>query len=246
MNKDNVKPDSVALASILSATAGLSSLMKGKEIHRHLIRRSLITDGSVSSSLVDMYAQCGNMENSFKIFDRARCKDLVLWTTMISACGMHGQGKDSIELFMEMQEMEQWPEHYACVVDLLGRCGRMEEAYKFIKSMPVEPTAAVCCALLGACRVHLNHKLGEVAAEKLLELEPENPGNYVLVSNIFASMGKWKDVHMVRTRMQERGLRKDPACNWIELGNKVHAFVARDTSHADSAAIYTMLDEIMQ
>ncbi|XP_073113779.1 pentatricopeptide repeat-containing protein At3g63370, chloroplastic [Elaeis guineensis] len=284
MKKDNVEPDSVALVSILAATAGLSSLVKGKEIHGHLIRRCLITDGSVSSSLVDMYAQCGNIENSFKIFDRAAYKDLVLWTTMISACGMHGRGKDSIQLFREMQEMglipdhitflallyacshsglvnegkhyletmtskyglEPWPEHYACVVDLLGRSGRMEEAYKFIKSMPVEPTAAVWCALLGACRVHSNHKLGEVAAEKLLELEPENPGNYVLVSNIFASMGKWKDVDMVRTRMQERGLRKDPACSWIEVGNKVHAFVARDTSHADSVAIYTMLDEIMQ
>lgn len=229
MRKDNVEPDSVALVSILAATAGLSSLVKGKEIHGHLIRRSLITDGSVSSSLVDMYAQCGNIENSFKIFDRARCKDLVLWTTMISACGMHGRGKDSIELFREMQEMglipdhitflallyacshsglvnegkcyletmtseyglELWPKHYACVVDLLSRSDRMEEVYKFIKSLPVEPTAAVWCALLGACGVHLNHKLGEVAAEKLLELEPENLGTYVLVSNIFASMGKW-------------------------------------------------------
>ena len=111
MKKDNVEPDSVALVSILAATAGLSSLVKGKEIHGHLIRRCLITDGSVSSSLVDMYAQCGNIENSFKIFDRARCKDLVLWTTMISACGMNGQGKDSIELFMEMQEMGLIPDH---------------------------------------------------------------------------------------------------------------------------------------
>lgn len=284
MKKANVEPDSVALISILAATAGLSSLVKGKEIHGYLIRRSLITDGSVSSSLMDMYARCGNIENSFKIFDRARCKDLVLWTTMISACGMHGRGKDSMEMFSEMQEMglvpdhitflallhacshsglvnegkcylesmkseyrlEPWPEHYACVVDLLGRSGRMDEAYKFIKSINVEPTAAVWCALLGACRVHLNHKLSEVAAEKLLELEPENPGNYVLISNIFASMGKWKDVEMVRRRMQERGLRKDPACSWIEVGNKVHAFVARDTSHADAVAIYTMLAEMMQ
>ncbi|KAG1327392.1 putative Pentatricopeptide repeat-containing protein, chloroplastic [Cocos nucifera] len=170
--------------------------------------------------------------------------DHITFLALLYACGHSGlinEGKCYLETMTSEYGLELWPKHYACVVDLLSHSDRTEKVYKFIKPLPVEPTAAVWCALLGACRVHLNPKLGKVAAEKLLELEPENHGNYVLVSNIFASMGKWKDVEMVRTRMQERGLRKDPACSWIEVGNKVHGFVARDTSHADSVAIYTTL-----
>ncbi|XP_072974558.1 pentatricopeptide repeat-containing protein At3g63370, chloroplastic [Typha angustifolia] len=284
MQEANIEPDAVALVSILNAVAGLSSLMKGKEIHGFLIRRNLTTGGAISSSLVDMYARCGNIDNSLKIFNRVEYKDLVLWTTMINATGMHGRGKEAVDLFGGMQEMglapdhitflallyacshsrlihegkrylemmrhkyglEPWPEHYVCIVDLLGRSGRIDEAYEFINSMSLEPTAIVWCALLAACRNHRNHKIAEVAAQKLLDLEPENPGNYVLISNVFAAMRKWKDVKEVRSNMEERGLRKAPACSWIEVGNKVHSFIARDNSHEDSSAIHAKLAEITE
>ncbi|WOL19436.1 pentatricopeptide repeat-containing protein [Canna indica] len=280
----SVEPDAVSLISVLAATAGLSSFMKGKEIHGFIYRRQFVMDGAVSSSLVDMYARCGDIENSFKVFDNIICKDLILWTTMINASGLHGRGKEAIGLFRVLHEtgivpdhvtflallyacshsrlinegkyyleemtskygLEPWPEHYACLVDLLGRSGRIEEAYEFIQTMRVEPTPAVWCALLGACRVHQNHNLGKIAADKLLELEPENPGNYVLISNVFAAMRKWKDANVVRGMMKERGLKKDPGCSWIEVGNKVYTFVARDTSHKDSVAIYSRLAEITE
>lgn len=284
MMETNVEPDAVTLVCALTATASLSSLMKGKEIHGFLIRRNLLMEHSVNSSLVHMYAHCGKIGSSFKIFNMAQCEDLVLWTTMINACGLHGRGKEAVDLFSRMRDiglvpdhitflallyacshsglvdegkffieimksdygLMPWQEHYACIADLLGRSGRMDEAYEFINSMPVEPTGVVWCALLGACQVHSNHELGEVAARKLLELEPDNPGNYVLISNVFAAMGKWEDVEMVRNRMKQRGLKKDPACTWIELGNEVHAFVARDRSHKESVAIYSKLSEIRQ
>ncbi|KAJ0986946.1 hypothetical protein J5N97_005302 [Dioscorea zingiberensis] len=284
MEETDVEPDAVALICALAASSGLSSLMKGREIHGFLTRRNLLMEGSVNSSLVDMYAHCGMIDHSFKIFNMAQHQDLVLWTTMINACGLHGRGKEAVDLFSRIQEiglvpdhvtflallyacshsglvdegkkfieimksdygLMPWQEHYACVVDLLGRSGRMNDAYEFINSMPVEPTAAVWCALLGACQVHSNHELAEVAAGKLLELEPENPGNYVLISNVFAAMRKWKDVEMVRDKMKQRGLKKDPACTWIELGNEVHTFVARDSSHKESVAIYSKLSEITQ
>ena len=282
MMKASIEPDGVALVSILAAASGLSSLMKGKEVHGFIVRRERTMDGLICSSLVDMYAQCGKIDNSFKIFNRLRSKDLVLWTTMINASGLHGQGKEAVELFKRMEDMglvpdhvaflallyacshsglnhegkfywekmineyrlDPWPEHYACVIDLLGRSGRVREAFEFVQTMPVEPTGAMWSALLGACRVHSDHQLAEVVAEKLLELEPENPGNYVLVSNVFAAMGKWKEVEVVRAKMEERGLRKEPACSWIEVRNKVHTFVARDSSHKDSEEIYSKLDEI--
>ncbi|KAM0941667.1 putative tetratricopeptide-like helical domain superfamily, DYW domain-containing protein [Dioscorea sansibarensis] len=284
MMETNVEPDAVMLVCGLTVAAGLSSLMKGKEIHGFLTRRNLLMEHSVNSSLVDMYAHCGKIDSSFKIFNMARCEDLVLWTTMINACGLHGRGKEAVELFTRMPEiglvpdhitflallyacshsglvdegkifieimksdygLTPWQEHYACVVDLLGRSGKMDEAYEFINSIPGEPTGVVWCALLSACQVHSNLELGEVAARELLELEPKNPGNYVLISNVFAAMGKWKDVDMVRNRMKQRGFKKDPACTWIELGNEVHTFVARDSSHKESVAIYSKLSKITQ
>ncbi|OAY63107.1 Pentatricopeptide repeat-containing protein, chloroplastic [Ananas comosus] len=284
MEEANVEPDSVALVSILAAVSGLSSLTKGQEIHAFLIRRNFNLDGSLINSLADMYAQCGDIEDSYKIFNEVECRDLVLWTTMINAAGMHGRGKEAVDLFVSMQNMgvipdrvtflallyacshsglidegklffemmtnqyklDPWPEHYACMVDLLGRSGNIDEAYEFIKSMPIEPTSAIWCALLGACRIYKNHEVGEIAAGKLIELEPENPGNYVLISNVFAAMGKWKDAKEVRTRMNARCLRKDPACSWIEVGDKVHIFTARDNSHENSAEIYLKLAEITQ
>ncbi|XP_062225884.1 pentatricopeptide repeat-containing protein At3g63370, chloroplastic-like [Phragmites australis] len=284
MQKANIQPDSVALVSILVAISCLSSLTKGKQVHGFLIRRNFPMEGPVVSSLVDMYSGCGSMNYALRVFDGAKFKDVVLWTAMINATGMHGHGKQAIDLFEKMLQtglapdhvsflallhacshsklvdegkyyldmmtnkyrLKPWQEHYACVVDILGRSGRTEEAYKFIKSIPMEPKSVVWCALLGACRVHKNHELAVVAANKLLELEPDNPGNYILVSNVFAEMGKWNNVRGVRARMTERGLRKDPACSWIEIGNNVHTFTARDHSHRDSEAIHSKLAEITE
>ncbi|XP_077243029.1 tetratricopeptide repeat (TPR)-like superfamily protein [Tasmannia lanceolata] len=284
MIEAGIESDTVTLVSVFSAIASLSAMRKGKQVHGFLIRKGFAMDGSLGSSLVDMYARCGNVDNSSKVFDTIKCSDLVLWTSMINASGMHGRGKEAIDLFSRMQKsdlipdhvaflallyacshsglidegkryleimrkdyhLEPWPEHYACVVDLFGRSGHLNEAYEFIKRMPIEPTAAVWCALLGACRVHSDNTLGEVAAQKLIELDPENPGNYVLVSNVFASAKRWKDVEEVRMRMKERGLRKNPACSWIEVGNKVHSFIARDLSHPQTIEIYSKLAQITE
>ncbi|XP_020598738.1 pentatricopeptide repeat-containing protein At3g63370, chloroplastic-like [Phalaenopsis equestris] len=284
MIKANVEPDEIALLSVLSAIAGLASMLKGKAVHGFMMRRCLGIDGSVGSSLLDMYARCGRIDESFKVFNRVGYKDLVLWTSIIDACGMHGRGRDAIDLFDKMETLglvpdhiaflallyacshsrlvmegkfffdkmikeymlNPWPEHYACIVDLLGRAGKLDEAYEFIGEMPTKPTATVWCALLGACRVYSNYEHGKLAAEKLLEMEPENPGNHVLISNSFAAMGKWNDVKELRSTMREKGLKKDPACSWIEVGSKVHAFVASDKCHVDSLKIYTKLAEITQ
>ncbi|OVA03459.1 Pentatricopeptide repeat [Macleaya cordata] len=284
MGETGIEPDLVALLSILTASASLSASKKGKEIHGFLIRNGFTFDGSIASSLVDMYAHCGVIENSSKVFNRVECKDLILWTSMINASGMHGQGKEAINLFNRMvdtglkpdhitflallyacshsglieegrtyfetmrssYQLEPWPDHYGCVVDLYGRANRLNEAYNFVKSMPIEPTAAVWCALLGACRVYSNKELGEIAAKELLEMDSQNPGNYVLVSNVFASTGRWKDVDEVRNRMKSRGLKKNPACSWMEIGNKVHTFMARDRSHPQTEEIYLKLNQITE
>ncbi|XP_057422804.1 pentatricopeptide repeat-containing protein At3g63370, chloroplastic [Lotus japonicus] len=280
--KTNIQPDSIALVSALSVAASLSSLKKGKEIHGFLIRKGFFLEGPIANSLVDMYARCGTVENTRKIFNSVKQKDLILWTAMINANGMHGCGNEAIVLFKKMTDenvipdhitflallyacshsglivegkrffqimkheyqLEPWPEHYACLVDLLGRSNSLEEAYHFVRNMPIEPSAEVWCALLGACRIHSNKELGELAAKELLQSNTEKPGNYVLISNTFAADGRWNDVEEVRLRMKGNGLKKKPGCSWIEVENKIHTFVARDKSHPKSDDIYLKLAQL--
>lgn len=135
-------------------------------------------------------------------------------------------------------------EHYACMVDLLDRAGQLDEAHNFIKRMPVEPDASVWGALPGVCRIHNNIELVKCASENLIEIEPDNIGNYILLSNIYAASGRWDDVAKVRTKLKGKGFKKFPGCSWIEVKSQVHAFIAGDTSHPESEKIYVMLDSL--
>jgi pentatricopeptide repeat protein len=195
----------------------------------------------------------GHGKQAIDLFERllqtGLAPDHISFLALLHACGhskLVDEGKYYMDMMRNKYRLVPWQEHYACMVDILGRSGLTEEAYKFIQTMPVEPKSVVWCALLGACRVHKNHELAVVAASKLLELEPGNPGNYILVSNVFAEMGEWNTVREVRTRMAEQRLRKDPACSWIEIGNNVRTFTARYHSHRDSHAIHLKLAKITE
>ncbi|KAG6593452.1 Pentatricopeptide repeat-containing protein, partial [Cucurbita argyrosperma subsp. sororia] len=130
------------------------------------------------------------------------------------------------------------------MIDLLGHCGHLEEAYNLIMEMRVEPDAGVWGALLHSCKIHGNVEFGELALRKLVELEPDDGGNYVILSNMYAQAGKWEGVARLRDVMMDRGLKKSIACSWIEVRNKVHAFSSEDTSHPESEAIYAELKQI--
>jgi pentatricopeptide repeat protein len=133
-------------------------------------------------------------------------------------------------------------EHYACMVDLLSRAGHLHEAYKFVRNMPLEPNRSVWGSLLGACRNYCNVELGKHVAERLFELEPENEGNYVLLSNIYAAKGRWDDVHNVRKMMKDRGIKKKPGCSWIEVDKQVHTFFVGERLHPQTQEINAKLD----
>eukprot|EP01018_Ginkgo_biloba_P032910 Gb_35636 [translate_table: standard] len=137
-------------------------------------------------------------------------------------------------------------EHYACMVDVLGRAGCLGEAVDLINNMPVELDAVVWGALLGACSVHGNLELGRYAAEQLFELEPENGGMYVVLSNMYAAAGRWDDVAMIRKLMKDREINKEQGRSWIEVKNRVHSFVAEDRSHPQTDEIYAILERLRE
>ncbi|KAM1244514.1 hypothetical protein ACFX1X_036300 [Malus domestica] len=97
-------------------------------------------------------------------------------------------------------------DHYSCIVDVLSRVGRLVEAYQFIQRMPMEATPGAWGALLGACRVHKNVDLAKIAANKLFEIEPDNPGNYVLLSNILVTAKRWEEASETRKLMRDGGI----------------------------------------
>lgn len=110
--------------------------------------------------------------------------------------------------------------------------------------MPFEPNATVWGELLGACRVHGNTKLGKQVVECLFKLEPENPGPYVLLSNIYSAAGMWEDAAKIRKFMKERGVNTKPAYSWTEVNNKVHIFYVGDRSNPETEEIYLTLERL--
>eukprot|EP01018_Ginkgo_biloba_P018986 Gb_02562 [translate_table: standard] len=173
--------------------------------------------------------------------------DYITFTAVLSACshaGLVNEGWKCFDCMIQDYHITPMVEHYACMVDLLGRAGRLGEAQDLIKNMPVEPNAGVWGSLLAASRIHCNIELGEFAAEHLFELEPQNIGNFVLLSNIYARAGRLGDVENVRKMMKDRGLKKNPGCSWIEVKNRVHAFVVGDRLHPQTEEIYAMLESL--
>ncbi|CAM6105985.1 unnamed protein product [Calypogeia fissa] len=169
------------------------------------------------------------------------------FVALLSSCCHAGLLDDGRRLFLAMtQDYGIEPEivHYTCMVDLLGRAGHLEEAKLFIDDMAIEPDVVTWKALLAACRTHGNVELGELAAQELFKLAPNDAAVYVLLSNIYAAAGKWENVSMVRTMMQERGVSKERGCSWIEVDNKIHEFAVGDTSHPEAKAIYNELNKL--
>ena len=171
--------------------------------------------------------------------------DHITFTSVLSACCHAGLVDDGWQLFKSMsQEYGITPrlDHYTSMVDLLGRAGKLHEAQDFIKKMPLEPNARIWESLLSACRIYGSIDLGQDVVEHLFNLEPENAGNYVLLSNIYAAAGRWDDVVKVRRTMKDKGLKKTPGCSFIEVNNRVHTFLVGDRSHPQSEKIYATLE----
>ncbi|THU70392.1 hypothetical protein C4D60_Mb08t24500 [Musa balbisiana] len=136
-------------------------------------------------------------------------------------------------------------EHYGCMVDLYGRAGLLDAAYDFVMRMPVEPNAIIWRTLLGACSIHGNIGLAELVKKKLSELEPRDSGDYVLLSNIYAVAGKWKDVANIRRSMNDESVRKRPGWSSIEVDKVLYMFVANNECCSVKEEAYGKLMEIL-
>ncbi|KAL6214030.1 hypothetical protein ACLB2K_013468 [Fragaria x ananassa] len=171
--------------------------------------------------------------------------DDVIFIAVLSACTHGGLVDEGKQFFYQMEhEFDIKPriEHYGCMVDLLGRAGKLEEALRFVENMHLEPNAVIWATLLGSCKIHGSGDLVESVTRRIIEKKPENPSYLTLVSNLSASVGQWKDVLTYRQVMRQQGIEKVPGCSSIQMGNKIDEFLAHDTRHDKRKEIYGVLN----
>ncbi|CAM0876980.1 unnamed protein product [Alopecurus aequalis] len=205
------------------------------------------------TALIKGMASNGRGREALEVFSSMREADIeptdVTFIGVLLACSHSCLVEDGRRYFESMTQDYGIPpriEHYGCMVDLLGRAGLIDEAYQFIRNMPIEPNAVVWRALLSACTVHKNVEIGEEALKQIIPLDPCHSGNYVLLSNTYASVGQWKDAAMIRNEMKERGVEKIPGCSLIELDGTIFEFFAEDCDHPQSREIYEKVDEVIE
>ncbi|CAK9217321.1 unnamed protein product [Sphagnum troendelagicum] len=282
MQEEGVQPAPMTLVGVLNACASVVALEEGRHAHDWGIKSGWDSNVFVGNSLIDMYAKCGSLEDALKVFNKMPSRDVVTWNAMIGGYAIHGHGKEALQQFEQMHEEVVQPdditfvcllsacshsglvdeglrcyssmstvymisvnlEHYTCMVNLLGRAGRLHEAENMLKAMPCKPNAGVWRALLGACRIHGNVEMGERVAKQVLELEPKNAAGYVLLSNLYTATGNRDLSGNVEWQRKERSVKKHPGRTWIEVDNEVHTFVVDDQHHPQMIEIHAELKRL--
>ncbi|KAJ1701343.1 hypothetical protein LUZ63_001122 [Rhynchospora breviuscula] len=225
------------------------SLTYARRIFDQMEERSLVS----WSTMISGYGMHGRGTDALLLFETMRGlvrvrPDHIVFVSVLSACSHAGLIDEGWRYFSSMtSEYGIMPrtEHYACMVDLLGRAGKLKEANEFIEKMPITPDSSVWGSLLGACRIHRNAKLAEIAAKELFRLDPENSGRYVLLSNIFSSLGKGKEADKVKGLMRRKGVKRNDGFTVIEVKNRVYKFLVGDKTKPQSSQIYVELEKLM-
>lgn len=137
-------------------------------------------------------------------------------------------------------------EHYSCMVDLFCRTNLLQEAYTFIKNMPVDPDPVIWRTFLVACKKNKNLEKGELVGQQLLKLEPFNPENYALLSSFYAACSQWSKMSHLRKQMRDNGFKTVPGCSSIEVDGIIHEFVLGDWSHPESKEIKEVLSDVLR
>eukprot|EP00268_Persea_americana_P061842 TRINITY_DN7867_c0_g1_i1.p1 TRINITY_DN7867_c0_g1~~TRINITY_DN7867_c0_g1_i1.p1 ORF type:complete len:819 (+),score=111.99 TRINITY_DN7867_c0_g1_i1:258-2714(+) len=201
------------------------------------------------NAMIAAYSQNGHANAAIRLFeDMLECgmpADSVTFLNVLSACSHGGLVAEGFRYFDSMTKLfkiNPKREHYACMVDVLGRMGRLDEAEKLIAEMPFEPDCIMWSSILNSCRIHGNQELGQRAADQLFKMELKDAAPYVIMSNIYAAAGRWEDVGKVKKAMKDRGVKKEPASSWVEIKEKIYSFSANDDFYLQWDEIRGMID----
>ena len=203
------------------------------------------------TALINGHAHHGLGSEAISLFDRMIEQGLApngaTFVGVLCACSRTGLVDEGMKIFHSMERcygVTPILEHYTCVVDILGRSGRIREAEEFIKKMPLEADGVIWIALLSACWFWMDMEVGERVAEKMFSFDPQPISSFVILSNIYAGLGRWREKMVLRKVLRGFKVKKDPGCSWIELNNKVHVFSIEDRTHPYCDMIYATLEHL--
>ncbi|KAF8395640.1 hypothetical protein HHK36_019590 [Tetracentron sinense] len=243
LEKYEIKLNRFVGSALINMYSRCGSLDEAKRVFIKMEERDVVTYNSMIVGLA-MHGRSTEAIEMFKLMKKKGLKPShITFVGVLNACSHGGLVDLGFEIFHSMTEeyrMEPQIEHYGCMVDLLGRVGRLEDAYNFIKEMRVgvAPDHIMWGALLSACKIHRNLELGERVAKILLLGGAADSGTYVLLSNVYASSGKWSEAAQVRAKMKESGIEKELGCSSIEVNNEIHEFLLGDHRHPQREEIY--------
>ncbi|CAN6471719.1 unnamed protein product [Victoria cruziana] len=208
-------------SSLVDMYAKCGFISEARKVFDRMPKRNTVS----WNSMIYGYAVHGHGVDALTLFDQMQSDgilpDHITYTVVFTACS-HGGFVDEGRAYFETMQLKHGiqprTEHYAAIVDLLGRAGMLLEAYSFVSKMPMKPDFYVWGALLGACRIHGNIELAEIAASHLFELEPGGSGSYILLSNILSDAGRWRDAADIEKMMKTKGIKKKAGCSWVEAG----------------------------
>ncbi|KAK4584196.1 hypothetical protein RGQ29_022084 [Quercus rubra] len=201
------------------------------------------------TAMINGYAEHGCSQKAIDLFVKIHTgglkPDSVTFIGVLTACshaGLVDLGFHYFNLMINEYRINPSKEHYGCMIDLLCRAGRLNDAERMIKSMPFQRDDVVWSTLLRACRLNGDVDRGIRAAEEILKLDPNCAGTHITLANIYASKGRLSESANVRKIMKSKGVIKEPGWSWIKVKNLLSAFVAGDRSHPQGEDIYCMLD----
>lgn len=233
--------------SLIDMYAKSGNINKAVEVFKSMKQRNVVTWTTIIAGL----ALNGLGREALEMFSRMERAEIrpnrVTMLAVLSACSHVGLVETGCWYFNNMDlryGIKPKIEHYGCMIDLLGRAGRLQEAVELLSRMPFEANGAIWGCLLAASRIHGNVYLGEIALQRLVKLEPHNSGNYSLLSNIYAALGRWNESGVMRKVMKDTGVKKIPGGSCIDVNDRVHEFSAGDKLHPQSDRIYELLLQI--
>ncbi|THU45612.1 hypothetical protein C4D60_Mb02t19820 [Musa balbisiana] len=242
-----------SVLSVVNALIAMYSKCGSFEMARRIFdRMSYRRDVVTWNSIISAYGIHGFGEKAIQVFHDMISAGVspspITFVSVLGACshaGLIDEGKSFFESMSREHGILPRSEHYACLVDLLGRAGQLDEAVKIIEGMRIEPGPTVWGSLLGACRIHCNVELAERACVRLFELEPVNAGNYVLLADIYAEAKMWEEVTRVKKLLEAKELQKVPGCSWIEVKKKMYSFVSVDEMNPQIEQLHALLVQLV-
>ncbi|KAM7275521.1 hypothetical protein ACFE04_017387 [Oxalis oulophora] len=239
--KAGLEEDTIIGNALIHAYARCGALVSSKLIFEKLAFRDLVS----WNSMLKAYALHGDANTTLQLFSQMNVKpDSATIVAVLSACSHAGMVEEGTKIFDSMLEsygVVPQLDHYACMVDILGRAGLIYEAEKLINRMPMEPDAVIWSVLLASCRKHGETRLAMLAAEKLNKLQPRNSLGFVQLSNLYSLGGSFNKAGLVRKEMDVFRVRKEPGLSLIQIGNQVHEFASGGQRHPLREAIFIEL-----